>query len=107
MEIYCYNKSERDEFEASSKGYRSDVFVKINDEYYNVTIYDTVRLVQDFETENEDYGFFAIDPNIVLVRDVSTPIIKYVLKKLYDSHYFEKIKPVRKSELYIEKFRKM
>lgn len=99
LEIYCFDNSELAEFEASSKGFRSDVFVKINSEYYNVNVYDNVRLLQDFETECSRYGFFGIEPNIVIVRKVSTAIIKKVLNNLYNQHYFEKIKSISKTEL--------
>lgn len=67
MTIYFLDDSELAEYEAISKGYRTDIYVEIEDIFYNVSVYTILRLQQDFESENEDYGYYSVDPNLILV----------------------------------------
>ncbi|WP_019909797.1 hypothetical protein [Paenibacillus sp. HW567] len=82
------------EYEAVNKGYRNDVFVKIQDDYYNLRIYDIIRLTQDFESEVKEYGYYSTETNLVLVTEVNTENIKEVIYRLYDDGYFKHLKPV-------------
>ncbi|MGZ0052400.1 hypothetical protein [Brevibacillus gelatini] len=91
------NNTELAEFEALNKGYRNDVFVKIDEDYYNLRVYDIVRLKQDFESEMEDYGYYSVEPNLVLVTEVTTDNILKIISQLYEDGYFNHLKPVNKS----------
>ena len=92
LNIYVLDDSELAEYEASSRGYRIDVFIRVNNNIYNVRVYSMIRLQQDFETEIDSYGFYAIEPNLVLVKDVSKEEIIATIKKLYEQKYFEELK---------------
>ncbi|KUP24591.1 hypothetical protein AWJ19_19900 [Paenibacillus sp. DMB5] len=81
------------EYEAVNKGFRNDVYVKLADGLFNVLFYDSVRLQQDFESEVENYGFYSIDPNLILVSAVNKEEIVFVIENLYRQQYFEKLKP--------------
>jgi len=94
IKIYFSSDSDLTEYEAISKGYRHDVFVKINQSMYNVCIYTLNRLQQDFETEMESYDFFAIEPNIILVKESNKSEIIKAINKQYEQDYFKKIKSV-------------
>ena len=90
------DNTELAEYEAVNKGYRNDVFVKIQHDYYNLRIYDIIRLKQDFESEVEEYGYYSTEPNLVLVSEVNTENIKGIICRLYDDGYFKHLKPVDK-----------
>jgi hypothetical protein len=96
--IYFSDDSELAEYEATNKGYRTDVYVKIGRNIFNLNIYAMIRLQQDFESELESYGFYASEPNLVLVKDANKPEIIETIKKLYDQKYFESVKPVEHIE---------
>lgn len=97
--IYFSDDSELAEYEATNKGYRTDVYVKIRRNIFNLNIYAMIRLQQDFESEIESYGFYASEPNLVLVKDANRAEIIETIKKLYEQKYFEGIKPVEHIEI--------
>ncbi len=100
IKIYFLDNSEIAEFEASSRGYRSDVFVKINHgNIFHLHVYDIVRLRQDFETEVDSYGFFDIDSNIILVKEVVVDNIKLTIERLFKQKFFDRIKPINENEI--------
>lgn len=84
--------------DAPVRGYRSYIFVKIMSELYHITAYDIVRLRQDMETELEYQGFFPIEPNIILVREVTKEEILTTIKGLYENKYFDYIKPLNEMQ---------
>lgn len=104
IKIYCLDNSELTEFESSSRGYRSDIYVKtMTGNIYHLYVYDITRLKQDFETEIEVYGFFGIEPNIILVEKVILNDIKLTIKKLFAQKFFDHLKPIKINEVDIKK----
>lgn len=94
VSIYLLDNSELAEFESISKGYRQDVYVKINSNWYNINVYDIVRLQQDFESEIEECRYYSIESNLVLVSEVSRDNIIFTVQKLVKQKYFEELKPI-------------
>lgn len=94
INIYFLYDTELSEFEAIEKGYRLDVFVKIGNDYFNLRVFDIVRLQQEFESEVENEGYFAVEPNLILVKEVNKKEIINTIKSLYKQKYFEEIKSV-------------
>lgn len=105
INIYFSDDSELVEYESSSRGYRTDVYVEINNNIFNVRVYAMIRLQQDFESEIESYGFFAIEPNIILVKDANKEEIVSTIIKLNEQKYFEEIKSLENVD--ISKFKKV
>jgi len=104
IKIYCLDNSELTEFESSSRGYRSDIFViTIAGDIYQLHVYDIIRLQQDFETEIESYGFFGIEPNIILVKEVLLSNIRLTIVKLFAQKFFEYLKPIEENKVEIKK----
>lgn len=97
--IYFSDASELAEYEATSRGYRTDVYIRIDNKIFNVNVYAMIRLQQDFESEIESYGFYASEPNLVLVKDANKAEIIETIKRLYEQKYFEGIKPVERIEI--------
>lgn len=54
-----------------NKGYRLDVYVGIDSDLFKINVYDIVRLQQDFESEIQNYVYYAVDPNLVIVKEVN------------------------------------
>lgn len=92
IEIYLLSDDERSEWEAVQKEYRNDVIVYCNDFFFHLNIYTPLRLTQDFETEIENYGFYAVDGNMILVPDTDRKTVIFTILKLYEEKYFDKIK---------------
>lgn len=99
IKIYFLEDTELAEYEAVSKGYRNDVIVAISELFYHIYIYDIVRLQQDFELELENYGYYSIEPNLVLVKEASKEMIQLTIKALFEQNYFDNLKPVDKSSV--------
>ena len=99
ISFFCLDNSELAEYEAISRGFRSDIYVEISGEHYQLNIYDSVRLKQDFDTEIEDYGVFSIEPNVVLVKEVNIEEIKKTVINLLKQKYFKEIKPLNVKEI--------
>ena len=83
------------EFEAINKGYRNDIHVTIGKCTFNVRVYSIVRLQQDFESEFNNYGFYSIDANLILVNETNKAEIINTINKLYEDGFFEKLKPLK------------
>lgn len=79
------------EYEAFSKGYRADVSVAIGDRKYKVHIISMLRLQQDFEMENQDFGYYMVEPNTLIVKEVTKKEIEYVVSEMYKCKYFERL----------------
>ncbi|WP_374018185.1 hypothetical protein ABU162_29860 [Paenibacillus thiaminolyticus] len=94
FKVLFLENTELAEYEAINKGYRNDIYVKISNMVYNIRAYDLVRLQQDFESELEEYGYFSIEPNLVLVKEVSKEYIYLTIKELFKQKYFEDLKPI-------------
>ncbi len=94
MKIYILDNSELRNFEAFSKGYRADVYVEIEELFYQIFVYDNVRLMEDIEMEFEEYNYFSVEPNIVIVKEVKNENILFTVQKLVKENYFEKIKNI-------------
>ena len=99
LNIYFLYDSELAEYEASNKGYRTDVFVEVDSSLYNVRIYTLLRLQQDFESEIESYGFYTAEPNLILVKDSNKKEIIETITKLYEQKYFDELKPIENVEV--------
>ena len=99
IEIFFLDDSELAEFEAKNKGYRVDVYVKVDNIFFHVRVYDVFTLKQDFERELDSYGYYAIEPNLILVKDVNKAEIIETIKRLYEQKYFEGIKPVERIDI--------
>jgi hypothetical protein len=94
LEIYLEDASEHAELEAINRGYRLDVYVKLGELFFKVAIYDIVRIKQEFEIEVEAKRYYAIGPNLILVKEVSFGEIKLTVAKLVEQKFFDELKPL-------------
>lgn len=87
LSIFFRDDSELTEFEARNKGYRADVYVKTEDGVYNINVYDIFTLKQDFEREQRSYGYYSIEPNLILVNEANKTEIIETIKNLYEQKF--------------------
>ncbi len=99
LQIYFTDTSELAEYEALNRGHRNDVYVKLLDSYYLLSIYDIERLKQDVDTEIKEYGAYSSEPNLVISKSLSRSDILETIEKLYKQKYFEFIKPIKHSTI--------
>lgn len=99
IKIYFEHDSELTEYESINKGYRLDVFVQIQNDIYNVKVYSILRLQEDFISEIEEYGFYAVEPNLIIVKETRKEEIVSTIIKLYEQEYFQEIKTVANIEI--------
>lgn len=53
-----------------------------------------LRLQQEFQFEVSSQGYYIVEPNLVIVREVNKREIIFTLQNLYKQKYFEEIKPL-------------
>lgn len=91
FQIIYEDDTELADYEALNKGYRKDVIVVIGEKKYKLYVTSMVRLQQDFELEQENYGYYMPEPNTVFVKDVTKTEIEAVIAKLYQEKYFGRL----------------
>lgn len=91
MNIVYENEGERFDFEAMCKGYREDVYVYLGKKKYQLSVYTTTRLIQDFELEIQEYGFYQMPINLILVEEISKDIINNTIHELNKRNFFENL----------------
>jgi len=94
ISIYFSEDTEVSEYEAINKGYRIDVYVKVRENIFNVSVYTLTRLQQDFQHECEEYGYYHGEPNLILVREANRNEIICTINVLFRQKYFERIMPL-------------
>jgi len=87
--IFFGDTSKVAEFEAFNKGFRRDVFIQIDFKIFNPVFYDIIRIVEDFEQEYATYGYYDIEPNLILLKDVTTKSIIETSLKLIQQKFFD------------------
>ncbi|WP_437920661.1 hypothetical protein [Sphingobacterium sp. LRF_L2] len=98
FKIFCLDDSEYMDFESFYKGYRIDVYVLLSNKYYQLSVYNPTRLIQDFDSDIEYQGYYNPDVNLVLVEDITPTTINFIVGKLHYRSYFTHIKPIELTE---------
>ncbi len=94
IEFYCLDNSQLANFEALNKGYRNDLVVEIRGDYFSIIVYDLTRLSQDVSSEFEEYGYYSVDNNLIIVKEVSFSEIKKTVEILAKGKYFKSTAPI-------------
>lgn len=100
LEIIYMFDDERTNLEAPDRGYRSHIFVEIELSIYKVIFFDIVRLYQEYTSEIDNSGFYSIDQNVILVKEVTKKEITNTVLGLYKDGYFDLIKSCDQVEFY-------
>jgi hypothetical protein len=86
---------DRLEFETPSKGYLSDVVVRLPDgSEYKLFFIDPTRLQQDLEADIESGRNYYAEPGMVLLPRVTTDAIHQAVSCLWRDGFFRSLKPL-------------
>lgn len=101
LEIFVSDVSERAEVEAIDKGYRNDVFVKLEVHYYRLNVYDSVRLQQDYQSEIESVGYYSI---VDCIKPIHSMELEFISEEnpeeiVFSSKYLGEMKLIRLAEV--------
>lgn len=100
--IYFSNNDEIIEYDIIEKGWRGDILVEINKNFYHLTVITLDRLSKEFNDAVAENRIYNIDTNIVLVTETSRRIIIETLLYLIDNGYFINAKPVDLNEFLLD-----
>ena len=92
MKIYFSEDSQLTELAIAMKGWRGDILVEINDNYYNIKFLTIERILGEFEWYKENNKNDVIHAYTILVDDISKDNIIQCIKRI-DPHDFEMMKP--------------
>ena len=92
VEIFFSEDSEYTEFYAPQKGWRGDIWVKIDQNAYNISAFIPLRLQQDFDHEIGRCGHYFPDPNLIFVKETSKAEIISTINWLAEQGYFSGLK---------------
>lgn len=88
MNIYVEDNSKNMQDESFQKNYRNDVYVKINNKFYNVSIITINRLKDEVKETFKNESVYCTPNNLVIVKEVTNDSIIESIKSLYAKNYF-------------------
>lgn len=94
MKIFI--KEENSDYEI--KGFREDVFILRNNEWFRVSLITFDRLKYEYEINLKERGYYSSVPNQVLLNAMDKETIINALLNLEEEGYFEAMKPCKKEE---------
>jgi hypothetical protein len=82
--------SEADEIDAFQRGYRSHVWVVLdNGSRFQVTFYDITRLTQELNANAKDGQPFFTEPGLIVLKEISRKNMELAVKALVEDGFFE------------------
>lgn len=102
IEIYLVWVDYRSEVECPLKGLRSDIYVKIDNNFYNLNAYDPVTFKQNFDRFVGMQGHYYHEANTIFVPEVTREhIINTILHltKPEAKNFFSDLKPLDPEEV--------
>lgn len=97
--------SEREIWEAEHREYLLNLKVEADGKTYLINVFGIARLQQEFQMETEVDGYYAPDPNLVIVDEVTQEKIKFTLENIYKQGYFETIAEANDAQKYFMKMK--
>lgn len=95
IEMFVIYGDDKNYLDFQDKGWRDDIIVKINDEYFNLNIYTLESFVFDMNLTIKNHGTYIMDPNIIIVEKMDyQSILKNIIDN-YQNDYFNNIKPCK------------
>lgn len=85
-----YGFNEQDAYEAKMRGYRSHVWVVMEDgSTYPVTFFDMNRLAQELSAEAQEGRPFFAEPGLIVVVEVTIENMEAAARRLVQDGFFE------------------
>ena len=92
IEIYVKDNSQEKNLLCKARGYRRDIFVKVNENFYKMNVFSFTYLKQYLQNQYELEKVYCIEPNLLIVRSVSKKNIIDTILKQAQNFYFDEIK---------------
>ena len=81
MTIYKIPELQWSDEEACEKGYRDDLVLENEGHFYRLRIYGSISFRQDVQREVSYSGYSVLEPNLIILKEVTRNEIENVLKK--------------------------
>ena len=81
MTIYKIPELQWSDEEAYEKGRRDDLVLENEGHFYRLKIYDSVSFRQEVQCDVSYYGCSVLEPNLIILKEVTRNEIEKVLKK--------------------------
>ena len=81
MTIYKIPELQWSDEEAYEKGRRDDLVLENEGHFYRLNIYDSISFRQEVQREVSYYGYSVLEPNLIILNEVTRNEIENVLKK--------------------------
>ena len=88
MNIYVEDNSKNMQDESFLKNYRNDVYVKIDNNFYNLSIITINRLKDEVKETFKNESVYCTPNNLVIVEEVTNDCIIDSIKILFKKNYF-------------------
>ena len=87
--IYEHEFDERDAHETRQRGYRSHVWVELDDgSKYPVTFFDCIRLQQELKSEASSGRAFVAEPGLIVLEEVTRENMEAAARTLANEGFF-------------------
>ena len=81
MTIYKIPELQWSDEEAYEKGRRDDLVLENEGHFYRLKIYGSISFRQEVQREVSYYGYSVLEPNLIILNEVTRNEIENVLKK--------------------------
>lgn len=81
MTIYKISEIQWSDEEAYEKGRRDDLVLENEGHFYRLRIYDSISFRQEVQREVSYSGYSVLEPNLIILNEVTRNEIENVLKK--------------------------
>lgn len=71
IEIYVRDNSEENDLLCKTRGYRRDVFVKIGEQFYQMTVFSYAYLKQFLQNQYRLEKVYCLEANLLVVESVT------------------------------------
>ena len=92
MTIYKIPELQWSDEEACEKGYRDDLVLENEGHFYRLKIYGSISFRQEVQREVSYYGYSVLEPNLIILKEVTRNEIENVLKKEITSEFLSMMK---------------
>ena len=88
MNIYVEDNSKNMQDESFLKNYRNDVYVEIENKFYNLSIITINRFKDEVQETFKNESVYCTPNNLVIVEEVTNDCIINSIKILFKKNYF-------------------
>lgn len=92
IEIYMEDNSKTKNLLYKNRGYRRDIYVKIQDRFYKMNVFSFTYLKQFLKNQYELEKTYSMEVNLLIVKSLSIKEIIATILNETQNHYFDKLK---------------